>query len=159
MKKLIILLAFILPYSSYAQEKYLLMASCSQKEFAIQRCGYEQNFKRSSYKNLIRLRYDKEKNKLYCAWYNRVFPPYEGKSLFEGLEQEQAISQIELNNVRVTIEQILSYPQSAGKLFCTSLSYQSQWSDGISFSFIEPYELSGDGITDNIPTFSFKKKQ
>lgn len=159
MKKLIVLLAFILPFSCYCQEVYLLRTTQSQKEFTIQRCGYQETFKSKDNKYVIKLRYDREQNQLFYAFYEEIYPPYDGKSLFNNQGKERAISENSLKVKNLTIQQILNSPICAGRIFSTDLSYQQQWNDGVSWSFLKPYELSGDGTGDNIPTFSFKKKQ
>jgi hypothetical protein len=152
-KKLIILLAFILPYSAYCQEKYLVQTVQSQKEFNIERCGKITPFKVKDQKYVIRLRYDKNENKLFYAFYEPIYPPYEGKSLFNNMSKERLVSERGLRVKNLTIEEMLNSPISASKLFSTQLSHQQQWNNGVSWSFMEPYESDGE----NIPTLSFKK--
>ena len=153
MKKLIILLAFILPYSCYCQELYLLRTTQSQKACNIQKCGGTFSYKCEDQKWLIKLQYNKDQNELSWSFYQAVPPPYEGKSLFENESKKRIIPIKDLKMKNLTIEEVLSSPVSAGKIFSTSLSYQQQWNDGVSWSFMRPYEFGAD----NIPTLSFKK--
>jgi len=152
-KKLIILLAFILPYSCYCQEVYLVKTIESQKPFNIQRCGENVSCKYKDQKWLVKLNYDKDKDELSWFYYESICPPYEGKSLFENESKKMIIPIKDLKMKNLTIEEVLSSPASAGKIFSTSLRYQQQWNDGVSWSFMKPYEFGGD----NIPTLSFKK--
>ena len=59
----------------------------------------------------------------------------------------------DLKRKKLTVEEVLSSPASAGKIFSTQDRSQQQWNNGVSWSFIKPYEFGGD----NIPTLSFKK--
>ena len=63
------------------------------------------------------------------------------------------ISKKDLQIENLTIEEVLNSSASASKIFSNNLNYQKQWNNGVSWSFIEPYEFTGD----NIPTLSFKK--
>ena len=153
MKKLIILLAFILPYSAYCQEVYLLKTIESQKPFNIQRCGENVSLKYKDQKWLIKLNYDKDKDELSWSYYKSICPPYEGKSLFENESKKMVIPIKDLKRKNLTAEEVLNSPASAGKIFSTTLSYQQQWNDGVSWSFMQPYEFDSE----NIPTLSFKK--
>jgi len=152
-KRLIILLAFILPYSCYCQEKYLFYNVAFQQDLVLQKCGTQYPIKNKKFQYVIKLRYDKEQNKLFYAFYDAIYPPYEGKSLFTNMSKEIPATERDLNTKHLTIEQILSSPASADKMFSTNLSYQQQWNDGVSCSFMNPYEFGAD----NIPTLSFKK--
>jgi predicted transcriptional regulator with HTH domain len=152
-KKLIILLAFILPYSCYCQEVYLLQTIESQKPFNIQRCGENVSLKYKDQKWLIKLNYDQDKDELSWSYYKSIYPPYEGKSLFENESKKMVIPIKDLQKKKLTAEEVLNSPASAGKIFSTSLSHQQQWNDGVTWSFMQPYEFDGD----NIPTLSFKK--
>jgi hypothetical protein len=152
-KKLIVLLAFILPYSCYCQEVYLLRTIQSQKAFNIQKCSGTVSYKCEDQKWLIKLQYNKDQDELSWSFYQVVSPPYEGKSLFENESKKMVIPIKDLKSKKLTIEEVLNSPASAGKIFSTSLSHQQQWNDGVSWSFMQPYECDGE----NIPTLSFKK--
>lgn len=153
MKKLIVLLAFILPYSAYCQEVYLLRTTQSQKAFNIQKCSGTVSYKCEDQKWLIKLQYNKDQDELSWSFYQVVSPPYEGKSLFENESKKMIIPVKDLKMKNLTIKEVLSSPVSAGKIFSTSLRYQKQWNDGVSWSFMQPYEFDSE----NIPTLSFKK--
>jgi hypothetical protein len=152
-KKLIILLAFILPFCCYCQEVYLLKTIESQKPFNIQRCTETVSVKYQDQKWLIKLNYDKDKDELSWSYYKPIGPPYEGKSLFENESKKMVIPIKDLKRKKLTIEEVLNSPASAGKIFSTTLSNQQQWNDGVTWSFMQPYESDGE----NIPTLSFKK--
>jgi hypothetical protein len=125
----------------------------SQKPFNIQRCGENVSFKCKDQKWLIKLQYNQEQNELSWSYYKTICPPYEGKSLFENESKKMVIPIKDLQKQKLTIEEVLNSPASAGKIFSTSLKHQQQWNDGVTWSFMQPYEFDGD----NIPTLSFKK--
>jgi hypothetical protein len=152
-KKLIILLAFILPYSCYCQEVYLLMTIQSAQPFNIPRCGESVPFQSKDQKWLIKLQYDKDKDELSWSGYEPICAPYEDKSLFENESQKMIVAIKDLKRKKLTVEEVLSSPASAGKIFSTQDRSQQQWNNGVSWSFMNPYESGGD----NIPTLSFKK--
>ena len=153
MKKLIILLAFILPFSCYCQEVYLLRTIQSQKAFNIQKCSGTESFKCADQKWLIKLQYNKDQDELSWSYYQTITPPYEGKSLFENESKRMVIPIKDLKKKKLTVEEVLNSPISAGKIFSTTLSHQQQWNDGVTWSFMQPYESDRE----NIPTLSFKK--
>ena len=153
MKKLIVLLAFIWPYSAYCQEVYLLRTIESQKSFNIQKCGGTFSYKCEDQKWLIKLQYNKDQDELSWSYYQVVSSPYEGKSLFENESKKMVIPIKDLKKKKLTVEEVLNSPASAGKIFSTSLKHQQQWNNGVKWSFMQPYEFDGE----NIPTLSFKK--
>ena len=149
----VMLLAFILPYSCYCQEVYLLRTIQSQEAFDIPKCGGSVSFKCKDQKWLVKLQYDKDKDELSWSCYEAISSPYQDKSLFENESGKMIIPVEELKMKHLTIKEVLSSPASAGKMFSTQDGSQQQWNNGVSWSFMKPYEFGGD----NIPTLSFKK--